>query len=162
MTDFDHVLDDLSAAGLLRSMRTVTPVDGGRVLIEGREFVSFAGNDYLGLRRHPEVVAGAAEAAKQYGVGAGASRLLAGTTPVHVELEETLARFVGRESALVFPSGYQTNVGVLTALAGKDDVLIVDARCHASLIDAGRLSAATMRVYPHANVAKLEVLLARH
>ena len=130
--------------------------------VDGREMVNFAGNDYLGLRRHPDVLAGAKRAMDAYGLGAGASRLLAGTTPVHAELERALAEFLGFERALVFASGYQANVGVLSSLAGEGDVLILDALDHASLIDAARLSKARMRVYPHADLARLEKLLAAH
>jgi len=160
--DFEDTLAALDRAGLRRSLRMVTPLNGGHVVIDGREFVSFAGNDYLGLRRHPDVCEGASDAMQKYGLGAGASRLLAGTTPIHVALERALAAFTGRERALVFPSGYQTNVGVLTALADEHDVLIVDALCHASLIDAARLAKATMRVYPHAKFTRLRELLERY
>jgi len=162
MSDFEPILDRLKTQGLFRTLSTVEPVDGGHVRIGGREFVSFAGNDYLGLRMHPSVVAAANAAAETYGVGAGASRLLAGTTPVHVQLEAALAAFTGRERALVFPSGYQTNVGVLSALTDEDDVLILDSLCHASLIDGARLSKAQFRVYPHGDTAKLSKALERY
>jgi 8-amino-7-oxononanoate synthase len=168
MSDFSGELDALRAAGMFRSVRTVEPLDGANLLIDGREVVSFAGNDYLGLRRHPDVLAGAKSAMEKYGLGAGASRLLAGSTPVHDHLERALAEFTGFERALVFTSGYQTNIGVLTALAGvhagdsPGDVLILDALSHASLVDAARLSKARMRVYPHADVARLEKLLEGH
>ena len=161
MNGFDGELDALRSMGCFRTLRTVEPIDGAHVRIDGRAFLSFAANDTLGLRRHPEVVAAAKAALDAYGLGAGASRLLAGTTPAHGRLEEALAEFTGRERALVFPSGYQTNVGVLTSLGGEDDALILDALCHASLIDAARLAKARMRVYPHANVTKLAALLER-
>ena len=140
MTDFDADIESLKSAGLFRELRTVEPLDGAHLLLDGRRFLSFAGNDYLGLRRHPEVLDAAAAALRKYGLGAGASRLLAGSTPVHEELEAELAAFTGSERALVFASGYQTNLGVLTALADEPDVLLLDALCHASLIDAARLS----------------------
>ncbi len=162
MTDFSSELDDLREAGMFRSARVVTPLAGARLSVDGREVINFAGNDYLGLRHHPAVLAGAREAMERYGLGAGASRLLAGTTPVHAELERALAEFLGFERALVFASGYQTNVGVLSSLAGEGDVIIMDALCHASLIDAARLSKARMRVYPHADLGKLEKLLVGH
>ncbi len=162
MSDFARDLDELKAAGMLRSARVVEPLSGARVRVDGREMINFAGNDYLGLRRHPDVLAGAKAAMDAYGLGAGASRLMAGSTPVHAELERALAEFTGFERALVFASGYQANVGVLTALAGQGDALFLDALDHASLIDAARLSKARMRVYPHANVAKLDHLLASH
>jgi 8-amino-7-oxononanoate synthase len=162
MSAFKAELDGLRSAGMFRSARVVEPLSGARLRVDGRELVNFAGNDYLGLRRHPDVLAGAKRAMDAYGLGAGASRLLAGTTPIHAELERALAEFLGFERALVFASGYQANVGVLSSLAGEGDVLILDALCHASLIDAGRLSKARMRVYPHADVARLEKLLATH
>jgi 8-amino-7-oxononanoate synthase len=131
------------------------------VRVGEREFASFAGNDYLGLRRHPSVVAAAKAALDLYGAGAGASRLLAGNVAVHRELESALAAFTGRDRALVFPSGYQTNVGVLTSLAGDGDVLLLDSLCHASLIDGARLSKAQFRVYPHGDTAQLDKALSR-
>ncbi|HUW55482.1 MAG TPA: 8-amino-7-oxononanoate synthase [Planctomycetota bacterium] len=162
MNGFDEEIAALKSAGLFRSLRTVEPIDGGRLRVDGREVVSFAGNDYLGLRRHPAVVSAAKAGIETYGAGAGASRLLAGTTPVHVELEAALARFTRRPRALVFPSGYQTNLGVLGALAGDDDVLLLDRLCHASLFDAARLSKADRRVYPHLDPEGLEGLLRKH
>jgi 8-amino-7-oxononanoate synthase len=161
MSDFDEILGELKSSGLFRTLSTVEPIDGGHVRVGTREFVSFAGNDYLGLRRNPSVVAAAKAALDLYGVGAGASRLLAGSAPVHRELESALAAFMGRERALVFPSGYQTNVGVLTAVAGDADVLFLDSLCHASLIDGGRLSKAQFRVYPHGDTAQLDKALSR-
>jgi 8-amino-7-oxononanoate synthase len=162
MSEFARELDDLRGAGLLRSARVVEPMSGARVRVDGRELVNFAGNDYLGLRRHPDVIAGAKRALDAYGLGAGASRLLAGTTPVHVELEKALAGFLGFDRALVFASGYQANVGVLSSVAGEGDALFLDALDHASLIDGARLSKARMRVYPHGGLAKLEKLLVAH
>lgn len=162
MSDFESEIEGIRDAGLLRTLRTVEPIDGGHLRLDGRAFISFAGNDYLGLRRHPDVVSAARTALEKYGAGAGASRLLAGSTPIHAELEERLAAFTGRERALVFASGYQTNVGVLTALAAKGDVLILDALSHASLIDAARLSKARLRVYPHCDLKRLETLLEKH
>jgi len=159
MSNFDETIEEIKAAGLFRTLRTVEPIDGGHLVIDGRDVVGFAGNDYLGLRRHPQVARAAKAAVERYGLGAGAARLLAGSTPVHAELEAALAQFTGRERALVFPSGYQTNLGVLTGLAGEGDVLLLDRLCHASLIDAARLSKADFRVYPHGDLAKLEKLL---
>jgi 8-amino-7-oxononanoate synthase len=161
MSDFDEILGELKSSGLFRTLSTVGPIDGGHVRVGEREFASFAGNDYLGLRRHPSVVAAAKAALDLYGAGAGASRLLAGNVAVHRELESALAAFTGRDRALVFPSGYQTNVGVLTSLAGDGDVLLLDSLCHASLIDGARLSKAQFRVYPHGDTAQLDKALSR-
>lgn len=162
MSDFGEEIAALKSSGLFRKLSTVEPLDGGHLRIDGRDIVSFAGNDYLGLRRHPSVLAAAKAGLEKYGPGAGASRLLAGTLPIHTELETALAGFTGCERALVFPSGYQTNVGVLTALARDGDVLILDRLCHASLIDGAKLSKADFRVYPHTDCGKLEGLLRKH
>jgi 8-amino-7-oxononanoate synthase len=136
--------------GLTRRLQTV----------DGRgDLVDLAGNDYLGLSRHPDVVAAAAEAAHRYGAGARASRLVSGTLPVHVELERTLAAWVGTPSALTFSSGYLANVGALTALADADTLIVSDAHVHASLIDGARLARGTVAVNRHNDVAHVEELL---
>ena len=119
--------------------------------VRGAPMLSFCSNDYLGLASHPALAAAAAEAAARDGFGASASRLVAGDLPAHRALEAALAAFLDRPAALVFPSGYQTNVGVLTALAGRDDLIVSDALNHASLVDGCRLSRARVAVYPHAD-----------
>ena len=111
--------------------------------------MSFCSNDYLGLADHPALLAAAAASAARNGFGASASRLISGDLPAHRELEQALAGFFGRQAALVFPTGYQTNIGVLTALAGPDDVIVSDALNHASIIDGCRLSRSRIAVYPH-------------
>src|SRR5207245_6025573 len=114
--------------------------------------IDLAGNDYLGLTRHPEVVAGAVEALRIWGAGSTGSRLVTGTTELHAELEAELAAHGGSASALVFSSGYLANLGVVTALAGRGDLIVSDALNHASLIDAARLSRARVAVTPHSDV----------
>jgi 8-amino-7-oxononanoate synthase len=121
----------------------------------------FSSNDYAGLARDPRVVAAAQAALAAHGAGASASRLMAGQLDIHAQLEAALAGFLGVEAALVFPSGYQANIGVLTALAGRDAAIYSDALNHASLIDGARLSRAVVHVYPHNDVGALEELLAR-
>ncbi|MFI7277126.1 8-amino-7-oxononanoate synthase [Streptomyces sp. NPDC049879] len=116
-------------------------------------FLDLAGNDYLGLSRHPEVTAAAAEAAHRWGAGAGGSRLVTGSTALHARLEAELAAFCGFEAALVFASGYAANLAVLTALAGRGTLVVSDAGNHASLIDGCRLSRAAVTVVPHADPA---------
>jgi len=118
--------------------------------------VVLSSNDYLDLANSPAVVSAAAEAAVQWGAGSGGSRLTTGTQPPHVALEKHLARFKGTESALVFPTGYMANVGVISALARKGDVVLSDALNHASIIDGCRLSGADVVVYAHNNLADLE------
>lgn len=125
--------------------------------------LDLAANDYLGLARHPEVVAAACEATQRYGAGARASRLVSGHTALHAALEAELAAFKGCEAALVFPSGYHANLALVTSLTGTEDVLLCDKRNHASLIDAARLAAqghTPVRFYD--SLAKLQTLLARY
>jgi 8-amino-7-oxononanoate synthase len=116
------------------------------------EVVDLAGNDYLGLTRHPDVVAAAVEAVRVWGAGSTGSRLVTGTTELHAELEAELAAHAGADSALVFSSGYLANLGVVTALAGRGDLVVSDGFNHASIIDAARLSRARVAVTPHNDV----------
>lgn len=138
-------------AGLTRRLSTTTRGDG----------LDLAGNDYLGLRTHPEVVAGAVAAAETYGAGAGASRLVTGTLDVHVELEETLAALTGAPAALVLSSGYAANLAVLTTLADAGTLVVSDEHAHASLIDGCRLSRAAVSVSRHNDLDHVAELLAR-
>ncbi|HWG25945.1 8-amino-7-oxononanoate synthase [Actinospica sp.] len=139
------------AAGLRRRLRTREVGDGP---------VDLAGNDYLGLSTHPEVRAAAAEAVWAWGAGSTASRLVTGTTAEHTGFERELAEFLGAEAALVFSSGYLANVGVVTALAGPEDLLVSDALNHASVIDACRLSGARRIVVEHCSPLAVERALA--
>lgn len=123
--------------------------------------LDLAGNDYLGLARDPRVTAAAADAARLWGAGATGSRLVSGTTPLHVALERQLAVFTGAEAALVFSSGYAANLGVVQALSDADTLVVSDAANHASLIDGCRLSRATVAVAPHGDSATVDRLLAR-
>lgn len=152
-------LEELAEAGLLRSLRPLESGAGPKVVREGRELWNFASNDYLGLAAHSGLAEAFIEGVRRYGSGATASRLVCGTLPPHRELEEALAAAKGSAAALSFPSGFATAAGSLPALAGKDDFLILDKLCHASLIDGARLSGATIRVFPHNDVARLEKLL---
>jgi len=139
------------AAGLRRRLWTRGASDG---------LVDLAGNDYLGLSRHPEVRAAAAAAVDVWGTGSTGSRLVTGTTTEHTELERELADFLGAEAALVFSSGYLANLGVVTALAGPEDLLVSDALNHASVIDACRLSGARRMVVEHCSPIAVERALA--
>ena len=130
-------------AGLQRTLRARAFDD---------RLVDLAGNDYLGLSSHPDVVASASAAAQTWGAGAGASRLVTGTTRLHVELEEALAAFTGQPAALVFSTGYHANLSVVTALSDKDTLIISDEHVHASLIDGVRLSRGTVLVTPHSDL----------
>ena len=138
--------------------------DGLRRSLSARQVddqvVDLAGNDYLGLARHPAVVAAAAEAAAAWGAGAGASRLVTGTLQVHADLEEALAAYLGQPAALVFSTGYHANLSVVTALADRGSLVVSDAHIHASLVDAVRLSRADLAVVPHNDVAAVRAALA--
>jgi 8-amino-7-oxononanoate synthase len=158
----DHLsadLDRLRADGLYRQLREVASAQGAHIVVEGRTFLNFSSNDYLGLANDPILKRAAAEAIEKYGVGAGASRLVCGNLEPYRQLEDRLARFKNKEAAIVFGSGYAANVGTITALVGEGDVVILDKLDHASIIDGARQSGATIRVYPHKNVKKLEDIL---
>lgn len=123
--------------------------------------VDFASNDYLGLSQHPALARAASDAARRWGSGSAASRLLSGNLGIHEELEKKLARFKREEAATVFSSGYLANLGVLQALANEKDLVVLDRFCHASLVDGARLSRAKLWVYPHRDAARLSELLSR-
>ena len=152
-------LEALQAKGLFRKLRTLSHHRGTHAVCEGKEVILFCGNDYLGLSHDPRLAQAAKQALEKYGLGAGAARLISGTTDLHVQLEEALARFKKKERALVFGSGYLANLGVLSALAGKKDLIVMDKLCHASLIDGARLSGAATRVFPHKNYRRCEEIL---
>ena len=163
MRSFQAVLQaelaELVALGRHRACPEVAGVSRTSVAVSGESRLSFCSNDYLGLAAHPDLAAAAAVAAARDGFGASASRLVSGDLPAHRQLETALARFLGRPAALVFPTGYQTNIGVLTALAGPDDVIVSDALNHASIIDGCRLSRARIAVYPHGDPERAANLL---
>jgi 8-amino-7-oxononanoate synthase len=155
-------LQEIDAAGLKRSLRSLTPLGPTRALYRGREVVLFCTNNYLGLTHHPRVVARAGEALATYGTGSGAARLVSGHTPLHQALEEAVARFKGCARALVFPAGYMANLAVIGTLAGRDDVIFCDRLCHASLLDGCLLSGAKLVRFRHNDPDSLRQLLARH
>jgi 8-amino-7-oxononanoate synthase len=128
--------------------------------LEGADVVSFASNDYLGLGAHPGVVAAAHDALDRWGTGAGASRLVTGTRPVHAELEQELAEWKGTEAAVCFPTGFAANLGVLSVLGGPGVRVFSDELNHASIVDGCRLSRSEVRVYRHRDLTQLEELLA--
>lgn len=153
---FQSELNILRSRSLHRRLRQMeTGADGTVELAAGR-LVNFASNDYLGLADDPILREAAKAAIDQYGVGAGASRLVSGTRPAHTQLEEKVARFKGTEAALTFSSGYAAAAGAIGTLADRHDVLILDKLCHACLVDAARSTGAVLRVFPHGNLARLE------
>ena len=153
-------LDDLHAQGLWRELRPLEEVDGVKVKREGRELVNFSSNDYLGLACSEELRQALVEGVSKYGGGSGASRLVCGTHRVHMELEEALADFKRTQAALCFSSGFAVALGTIPALMGSGDTILLDKLCHASLVDAARLSGAVIRVFPHNHLDKLSRLLA--
>ena len=153
-------LADIGRADLMRRRFTREGAQGPRIVVEGREYLGFCSNDYLGLANHPRIVEAAVDAALRYGIGQGASHLLSGHSVAHERLESALAEFVQMPRALLFSSGYQANIGAVTALAGPEDAVFSDALNHASLIDGIRLSRARVVRYPHADVDFLSQALA--
>lgn len=152
----EEELGDLDARHLRRGLRRIDSPQGTRVIRDGREYRNFSSNDYLGLAGDARLKAALIAGVERHGAGSGASRLVCGTLGPHADLEESLAAYKRTEAALAFSSGYATAVGTLPALAGKGDVIILDKWCHASLIDGARLSEATLRVYPHNDLNRLE------
>ncbi|MEE9211358.1 MAG: 8-amino-7-oxononanoate synthase [Phycisphaeraceae bacterium] len=154
-------LDRIEADDLLRVLRSVEP-RGRSVVVHGRELVNLASNDYLGLSSHPHLRRAATEAIAACGTGSGASRLVAGHHRIHDRVECRFAAFKHAEAALLLPTGYMANLAVLTALAGKGDLICIDKLSHASLLDAAHASGAQVRAFGHLNHDKLERLLQRH
>jgi 8-amino-7-oxononanoate synthase len=150
----------LAAADRRRALPEAAGHSRVQVEIGGKPMVSLCSNDYLGLASHPALSAAATEASAREGFGASASRLVAGDLPAHRALEAALAAFLDRPSALVFPTGYQTNLGLLTALAGRGDLIVSDELNHASLVDGCRLSRARVAIYPHGDARAARRLLA--
>jgi 8-amino-7-oxononanoate synthase len=155
-------LADQAAVGRSRRRRTVEAREPGgiRVMVEGRECLSFCSNDYLGLANHPRIVAAFCEAARRWGVGSGASHLVSGHDAEHHALEEELAEFVARPRALLFSTGYMANLAAASVLVGRGDHVLEDRLNHASLLDAGLASGARFARYAHADVAALRNKLA--
>jgi 8-amino-7-oxononanoate synthase len=152
-------LRQLESEGLLRGLNPLDSPTGPRVSRGGRDMWNFASNDYLGLARHPEIEEALVEGVRKFGAGSAASRLVCGTLPPHRLLEEALAEAKQSEAALAFSSGFATSLGVIPAVVGKADFVVLDKLCHACLIDAARLSGATLRVFPHNDSGKLGRLL---
>ena len=152
-------LRQLASQGLLRGQRPLDSPAGVQVVRDGRTLWNFASNDYLGLARHPEIEAALVEGVHRFGAGSAASRLVCGTLPPHRLLENALAEAKLSEAALTFSSGFATALGVIPAVVGKADFIILDKLSHACLVDAARLSGATIRVFPHNDMRKLERLL---
>ncbi|MDD5558903.1 8-amino-7-oxononanoate synthase [Candidatus Methylomirabilis sp.] len=154
-------LDDLKIEGQYRWLRQVDGPQGPRIHVDGREVIHLAGSDYLGLACHPRLKEAACQATLRYGCGAASARLISGNYDLYPQLEERLARFKQAEAALLFSTGYQANLGVISALMDSQDVVFSDALNHASIVDGCRLSRAQVRIFPHNDLTALERLLKR-
>lgn len=148
---WDEITNDIESLKQKNLYRVLKPPPSGSS--------DFKSNDYLNLAKHPKVIKAAQDAVEKYGVGARASRLVCGNLPIHNELESAIAAFKKTQDALVFPSGFQTNLGLVSALCSKEDFIAIDHLSHASIIDAVKLSAAPFRTYPHLNYKQLIHLL---
>lgn len=156
----DQELEQLAAAGLRTNIRTIeSPMDAW-VTIDGRRLLNFCANNYLGLANHPRLRKAAQTAIDDFGVGPGAVRTIAGTTALHLALEERLAAFKHAEACITFQSGFAANLATVPALMGPEDVIFSDELNHASIIDACRLSRATVVRYAHNDMADLQARIA--
>lgn len=154
-------LDERAAQGLLRQRRTLQTPQSPHIIVDGKPYLAFSSNDYLGLANHPQLIAALQQGAAAWGVGAGAAHLVNGHFTPHHQLELALAAFVGKPAALLFSTGFMANLGVVQALVGKADTVYADKLNHASLNDAMLLSRATMQRYRHGDMSHLESLLAK-
>jgi len=152
--------NEIRAIGLYPYFRVISSAQDPVVMIDGHELVMLGSNNYLGLTNHPEVKEAAVQAVREYGSGAAGSRFLNGTLKIHVELEETLAEFTGREAALVFSTGFQVNLGTISCLLDRRDLVFLDALDHACIIDGARLGFGRTVKYKHNDMKDLEERLA--
>jgi glycine C-acetyltransferase len=152
-------IKSLKEQGLYNRIRTIGSAQGAWLTVDGKHVLNFCSNNYLGLANHPKIVEAAQEATKKYGVGPAAVRSIAGTTDVHVELEKRLAKFKGAEDVITFQSGFTANLGTISALVGKEDVIFSDRLNHASIIDGSRLSGARIVPYDHNDPSALETAI---
>lgn len=159
MWGIEAELDQLRESGLFRTLRPLDSRQGPGVSRDGRPLINFSSNDYLGLASSDCLKQAMSAGLERYGAGAGASRLVCGSLPAHEELEQEIATFKGTEAALSFSSGYAVAMGAIPALLRKGDTIILDKLSHACLVDAARMSGATVRVFPHNHLEKLEKLL---
>jgi len=154
-----NALKQTDQEGLYRTLQSLETAQAPVVVVGGKRVIQFSSNNYLGLANHPALKRAAQEAIERYGVGTGASRLIAGNLELYEHLEKNLAQFKGTESAIVFPTGYQTNVGTISALMGEKDLIFSDALNHASIVDGCRLCGAKVIIYPHRDLDALGQLI---
>jgi 8-amino-7-oxononanoate synthase len=153
---------ELRERGVYPFFRMIESAQEPEVVMHGRRMIMVGSNNYLGLTNHPKVKEAAIDAIKKYGTGCAGSRFLNGTLDIHVELEAKLARFMRREAALVFSTGFQVNLGVIAAIVGKDDVVVIDKMDHASIVDGCKLSYGEVKRFKHNDMADLERVLSEH
>lgn len=158
-TDWNEEIEDLRQRGLFRIMPKMEGMPGRTGIVNGKHVLNFSSNNYLGLAGHPEVIQATVESVQRYGAGATASRLIAGNCEAHRELEDFIAQWKGTEAALMFGSGYQANLGLLSSLTDAADLIVSDQLNHASIIDGCRLSRAQVKIYPHLDLNRAEEAL---
>jgi 8-amino-7-oxononanoate synthase len=159
MEEIKCFLRQRESGGMLRRLKNAAYRKNGRICIDGKEYIDLSSNDYLGLARHPGIIASGKKALDELGSGASASRLLSGDLMIHHKLEEAVAAFKNKEAALVFNSGYQANVGIFNSLYGKDDCVFSDRLSHASIVDGLLLSRARVFRFKHNDTNELEDML---
>lgn len=157
--DFIKRVDDAVEIGMYPYFTPIQEVNGNKVKVDGKEMIMVGSNNYLGLINHPRVMKAAQEAVDRYGVATCGSRFLNGTLDIHVELERRLAKFIKKDAALAFSTGFQTNQGIISTLVGKGDAVITDRMVHASIIDACRLSFGEAYKFKHNDMADLKRIL---
>ena len=148
--------DEVKAAGVYPYFHPVSSAPGDEVIVDGHKIIMVGSNNYLGLTNDPRVKEAAAKAVHKYGSGCTGSRFLNGTLDLHIELEERLAKFMKRDAAIVFSTGFQTNLGTISCLVGKSDTLVIDRADHASIVDGCRLSFGRVLKYGHNDMNDLE------
>jgi len=157
-----EILEELRAKGVAPKLRVLEGEQKPVCVFDGREVINLASNNYLGLTSHKALRKASLEAVRKLGVGAGAVRTIAGTMKLHMDLEEQIAQFKRVEACVVFQSGFTANAGTVSAILGKDDLIVSDELNHASIIDGARLSKATIKVFKHKDVADCERILQEH
>lgn len=160
-TQLQTELDERAAQGLLRRRRTLATPQSPHITVDGKPYLAFCSNDYLGLANHPQLISALQQGAQQWGVGAGAAHLVSGHFEPHHRLEQQLAAFVGKPAALLFSTGYMANLGAVQGLVGKGDTVFADKLNHSSLNDAMLLSRAGVQRYRHGDMAQLAQMLAQ-
>jgi len=161
-SELQRDLDERAAQGLLRLRRTLDSTQSSHCAMDGKSYLAFCSNDYLGLANHPQLIAALQQGAEQWGVGAGAAHLVSGHFAPHQQFENEFAAFIGKPAALLFSTGYMANLGAVQALAGKGDTIYADKLNHASLNDAILLARAEFKRYRHGDMEQLAQLLKKN